>query len=142
MYHPSVSVPSEVVWEGVRDKGESAELVLDCYFFGYGCHWDSVGVPAKADEGAYGRLCVASVLASVSVSASMEHKSRNIVNPNICCYVGKRVESPGRYLILSCIGASYLILAPSQSPCRCEAHRDMYVISTVISWILILTLPC
>ena len=149
MYHPSVSVPSEVVWEGVRDKGESTELVLDCYFFGYGCHWDSVGVPAKADEGTYGRVCVASVL------AVMETKGRNIVNPNICCCMGKREEWPGHwqprtlgtsshmgYLILSYSGASYLILAPSQSPCRCEAHRDINVMSTVISWILIPTLSC
>ena len=62
MYHPTVSVSSEAVWEGVGEKGESAELVLDCRFFHYGCNWDSVGVPAKADEGAYGRLCVTLVV--------------------------------------------------------------------------------
>ena len=79
MYHPTVSVPSEAVWEGVGDKGESTELVLDCYLFGYGCHRDSVGVPAKANEGAYGRACVASVLAILEKEEAENGQSKHVL---------------------------------------------------------------
>ena len=124
MYHPTVGVPFEAVWEGVGYKGESAELVLDCYFFGYGCHRDSVGVPAKADEGAYGRACVASVLAVVE-----KKKAETLQIQTYAAMRAREYNRPGvgnlgtvphsthmEYLILSYTETSYLILAPSQTP--------------------------